>query len=119
MEKITDVQMYATIKELLADNAGVVAFCDKKLAQNEARNAKTKEKRALKKAETDTFTEAVYGVLGTEPMTVKAVVEALDMEGVTNQKVISRLSELARTDRIVKTSVVVDGKAKVAYTVAG
>lgn len=119
MEKITDTQMYTTIKELCVDNAEVVAFCDKKIAQIEAKNVKSKEKRALKKAETDTFTESVYGVLSTEPMTVAAVVDALGIEGLTNQKVISRLSDLARADRVVKTSVVVDGKIKVAYTIAG
>ena len=51
--KVTKAMRLAEIKELLADNADIVAFCDRELASIASKAAKAKERAAAKKNETD------------------------------------------------------------------
>ena len=112
------------IKNALADNADLVAFCDKEIAAIDHKADKARERAALKATEPDVLMDAVLGVLTDEPMTVADILAAVNVEGATAGKVANRASRLARDGKVVKTNVTVTGedggKARklVAYTLA-
>ncbi len=116
-DKMTKKDYFNMIAEAMADNADVVAFCNKEIAALDNRAAKAKERAAKKAAEGDALMEAIAGVLTNEPMTLAEIVEALGIEGVTPGKVTLRAGKLVEAGRAVKTEVAkAEGKGKlVAY----
>ncbi len=124
MEKMTRKDYFNMIANAMADNADVVAFCNKEIAAIENKAAKARERAAAKAAEPDILMDAVYGVLTDEPMTVADIVAAIGIDGATPGKVANRASRLARDGKVVKTNVSVTnedgGKARklVAYVLA-
>ena len=121
MEKMTKKEMYAYIAGQLAENAEVVAFCNKEIAALDARAVKAKERAAKKAAKSDELTEAIAAVLGEEAMTLAQIVEALGREDVTAAKVTPRAKKLVDAGRAEKTEVAkTEGRGKlVAYKLAG
>ena len=122
-KKMTKKDYFNMIKDAMADNADVVAFCEKEIAALDNKAVKAKERAAKKAAEGDALMEAIAAVLGNEPMTNADILEAID-EDVTVNKVAYRTNALVKAGRAVKTEVTVPaengGKARklVAYTVA-
>lgn len=119
MEKMTKKDYFNKIKTLVTD-ADVIDFCDKEIAALDARAAKAKERAAKKAAAGDALLDAIAAVLTDEAMTLTDIVDALDMDGVTVNKVSARGATLVDNGMAVKTEVVVagaDGKnhKRVAY----
>ena len=122
--KTTRKDYFNMIKDALADNAELVAFCDKEIAAIDHKADKARERAALKATEPDTLMDAVLNVLTDEPMTVADILAAVNEEGATAAKVANRASKLVRAGKAVKTSVTVTGedggraRKLVAYTLA-
>lgn len=120
--KITEREIYNSILNGTADQTVLCEFAERKLAQLDKRNASAAKRMAAKREAGNEITEAVYAVLGSEPMTRNQVVSAMDTD-LSVAKISSRLNTLVKAGRIQKTNIKVagaDGKAtnKVAYFVA-
>jgi len=121
MEKMTKKEMFAHIAQALANEAEVVDFCAKEIKALEARAEKAKERAAKKAQEADELTEAIYAVLGDEPMTLADIVDALGREDVSAAKVNPRARKLAEAGRVERVEVAkAEGRGKlVAYKLVG
>jgi hypothetical protein len=92
-----------------------VEFIDKQLETLEKRKAAAADRAEKKKAESDALTDEIYAVIGDELVTVDAIVDALDSEEVTRNKVTARLGKLVKAEMIVKEAVTIDGNKRMAY----
>lgn len=120
MTKITERDIFTAIREACEAGAVefeaeeitadvVIEFCDKKLAAL-ARKAETaKAKAAEKKAAGDALRERVFEVLGTEPMTIAEVTEAIGDEEVSTNKVAYRLNALVELGMAEKADAKIPG----------
>lgn len=121
-KKFTNKDMFITIKALLTGDdvddaapadAELIEWCDKQIEILDRKADKAREKAAEKKVAGDELQERIYSVLvdaGRE-MTADSILEALDTEGLTKQKIIARLSNLVKAGKVVKDEVRV-GEAK-------
>ena len=117
--KMTKVEILGMIKEACEDNEVIVEFCDKEIAALGAKAEKAKARAAAKKAEGDELRAIVASVLTTEPMIAENVLAAITgVEDLTKAKVIARLTQLVKAGEAVKTEVTVDGKKRMAYSLA-
>lgn len=117
--KMTKVEILGMIKEACEDNEVIVEFCDKEIAALGAKAEKAKARAAAKKAEGDELRGIVASVLTTEPMIAEDVLAAITgVEDLTKAKVIARLTQLVKAGDAVKTEVTVDGKKRMAYSLA-
>ena len=123
-KKMTKKDFYNMIKDAMADNADVVAFCEKEIAAIDHKAVKAKERAAAKAAEGDALMDAIAAVLTDEPMTNADILAAIADEEATVNKIAYRTNALAKAGRAVKTEVTVaaeeGGRARklVAYTAA-
>lgn len=108
---MTKKEMYNFIKTSMADNADVVAFCDKEIALLAKKAASAK--KAPKKP--DPHIDAIFGALTSEPQTIDAIAE---ITGLSNAKCTPRLNKLVEDGKVVKGSVKVDKSKKVTYALA-
>ena len=119
-KKITKIEVLGIIKEAMADNEVVVAYCDNEIAHLEAKAVKAKERAAEKRAAGDELYAAVIGCVGTDPVTADAVLGMLEGEDLTVAKVRARLSQGVANGVLAKETLKdANGKNKVHYTVAG
>lgn len=117
--KMTKVEILGMIKEACEDNEVIVEFCNKEIAALGAKAEKAKARAAAKKAEGDELRGIVASVLTTEPMIAEDVLAAITgVEDLTKAKVIARLTQLVKANEAVKTEVTVDGKKRMAYSLA-
>ena len=117
--KMTKVEILGMIKEACADNEVIVGFCEKEIAALGVKAEKAKARAAAKKAEGDELRAIVASVLTTEPMIAEDVLAAItDVEDLTKAKVQARLTQLVKAGDAVKTEVTVDGKKRMAYSLA-
>ena len=118
-DKMTKVEILGMIKEECADNNVITEYCDKEIAALGAKAEKAKARAAAKKAEGDELRATVASVLTTEPMIAEDVLAAItDVEDLTKAKVQARLTQLVKAGEAVKTEVTVDGKKRMAYSLA-
>lgn len=120
--KITEREIYNSIINGTADQAVLVEFANKKLAQLDKRNVTAKARAERKRVESNEVTEGIFGVLSAERMTREQVAEAFGGE-LSVAKVGARLNNLFKDGRVQKETIKVanaDGKMtnKVVYFVA-
>lgn len=120
--KITEREIYNSIINGTADQAVLVEFANKKLAQLDKRNVTAKARAERKRAESNEVTEGIFGVLSAERMTREQVAEAFGGE-LSVAKVGARLNTLFKDGRVQKETIKVantDGKMtnKVVYFIA-
>ena len=121
MEKMTKNQMFDLIKELCADNADVVAFCEAEQDKLAAKAEKAKIRAAEKRAAGDALYAEVCACVGDVPVTADTVYAEnfADVEDLSVAKIRSRLSQAVKNGVLVKETIKTeDGKAKVHYTKA-
>ena len=120
MEKMTKNEMFALIAELLSDNADVVAFCEAEQAKLAAKAAKAKERAAERKAAGDELYAEVVGCVTDELQTADAIYadNFADVEDLSIAKIRARLSQAVKNQVVVKETVKIEGKNKVAYKLA-
>ena len=112
-KKMTKKDFFNVIKDAMADNADVVAFCEKEIAALDHKAVKAKERAAKKAAEGDALMDAVYAAMEHELMTAAELVEKLGID-TTVGKVQYRANALVKEGKAVKGEVTVeaDGKTK-------
>lgn len=120
--KITEREIYTAMINGTIDAETLREFAEKKIAQLDKRNASAKVRAERKRAEGNEITEAVYAVLGNEPMTRDQVVSVMGTD-LSVAKIGARLNTLVKEGRVSKETIKVageDGKTKsaVAYFVA-
>ena len=96
----------------------VVEFCTKEQAAIERKNEKARERSAAKRAAGDALRERIEAVLGADPKTINEIMETLGDEDLTPSKIVSRLNQLVKAERVVKEHVSVDGRKLMAYRIA-
>lgn len=119
--KYTKVDALNEIKEAMADNANVVAYCDNELALIDKKNAKARERAAAKRAEGDELQAQVLAVITDAPQTRDDILAAMNDESgeLTVGKIQAKLNNLVEAGKIAKCKVKTeDGKQKTAYTIA-
>lgn len=107
MEKMTKREKFEAVIAI-ATEAGredLVEFAQAEIAALAAKAEKAKARRAEKAAEADPIYDAVEAVLGAEPMTIPAIVEAIAIEDATPNKVTARLTKLVKAGVAVKSEV--------------
>ena len=95
----------------------VLTLVAKERAALDHKNEKAKERAAEKRAAGDELRAAVKGVLGSEPMTINEIIETLGDESLTPAKVTARTRQLVANGEIEKTSVKINGRKLVAYSI--
>jgi hypothetical protein len=99
----TQKELLARIRIAMADDAEVVAYCDKKIAQL---SAKATSANSKKSAEDEKYFIAISEVLaGDKAMRATEILNALSsqFEGLTIQKVTSMLTKMVANGEVVKT----------------
>ena len=109
MTKMTKKDFYNVIKDAMADNADVVAFCDNEIALLEKKAAKAKATAAAKKAEGDALTDAVFAVLTDEVQSTADIAAQIDGPDVTVAKCSYRLTQLVKNQKAIKEEIVIPG----------
>lgn len=121
---MTKTEILEGIKNVIVEIEGTedyVAFLDKEIAANKAKQQKARERREEKKAAGDVLTDAVYEVIvnAAGAITPQEIADALvaDFEDVTKNKVTYRATQLIKEGKVFKTQVKdEDGHKAVAYT---
>ena len=132
MEKMTKAMYFEIIKDIVkglgteAFPEGVSAddvldFIDRQVALLDKRAAASKERAAKKRAASDELTELIYTMIfeADDYITADEIVEKIDDEEVTKNKVTARVSKLVKAGRVAKEQVKLeDGKKRMAYRIA-
>lgn len=132
MEKMTKAMYFEIIKDIVkglgaeAFPEGVSAddvldFIDRQVALLDKRAAASKERAAKKRAASDELTELIYTMIfeAEDFITADEIVEKIDDEEVTKNKVTARVSKLVKAGRVAKEQVKLeDGKKRMAYRIA-
>ena len=130
MEKMTKAMYFEIIKdivkglseEVFPEGVGandVLDFIDRQVELLDKRAAASKARAAKKKAESDELTEAIYEIIaeaGEDFIGVDDIVDAINDEEVTRNKVTARVGKLVKTGRVEKEQMKFeDGKKRMAY----
>lgn len=105
---MTKKEMYGFIKSAMADNADVVAFCDKEIAllAKKAMSAKKAPKKP------DTLMDTIYDVLTSDHQLIDDIAAKA---GISNAKAIYRLNKLVADGRAIQGTTKVDKSTKKTY----
>jgi hypothetical protein len=112
MEKMTKKDYFAKIKELLANETEIVAFCDHELELLAKKNASRGETKTQK--ENAILNEQILDILATldEAKTVTELINETEIGNITfgkdnkamsNQKLSRLLNDLAKANKVVRT----------------
>lgn len=132
MEKMTKAMYFEVIRGIIeglgaeafpegVDADDVLDFIDRQVALLDKRAAASKERAAKKRAASDELTELIYTMIfeADDYITADEIVEKIDDEEVTKNKVTARVSKLVKAGRVVKEQVKLeDGKKRMAYRIA-
>lgn len=125
MVKKTKAMYFAELREMVMTavedeerRAELVEFIDKQIEALDKRKDAAAKRAEKKKAESDVLTEEILGQIGAELVTVDEIVVAMGDADVTRNKVTARLGKLVKAGLIVKESVKVEGKKRMAYRLA-
>ena len=113
--KITKREMYEAIitmvngGEMKYDAEAFVEFCENEIALLDKKAEKAKERAAVKRAEGDELTDAVYAVLGEDFEPIADIAARVEGADVTVSKVTYRLGQLVKAGKAEKQELVIDG----------
>ncbi len=112
-EELREVILNTAMEQETQDE--LLDFIDKQVETLEKRKLAAAERAAKKRSESDALTEAIYGFLGADLVTVDEIVAAFNDEEITRNKVTARLGKLVKAGTVVKEAVKVDGNKRMAY----
>ena len=110
-EKITERDVYTAILNGTIAKDVLYNFAEKKLGQINHRNAKAKERAAIKRADGDDLMEKIYAYVTPEPQSCEDIFNKMVAEGhdTTIGKVGYRLTALYNAGRIDKATATIPG----------
>lgn len=118
-KKLSKLDRFAQIKDILSgldfeDKDEVLAFIDNEVRLIVNKREKSKENAAKKKEEGDALRQTILDILPTDRhVIIDEIVTMLDMDGVTRQKVSSRLGQLAKLGLVTKETVTTEDKRRI------
>ena len=120
---MTKREVYEVIGNVFANienenKADVLEFIEKEIAALDRKNAKAKERAAMKKEEGDALRGAIENLLTDEPKTVNDILAEIGDETLTPAKVVSRVSQLVRAEKAAKEIIKVENRKLTAYVKA-
>jgi len=101
-----------------AECEDMLAFIDNEMELLEKRKASAAKRAEKKKQESDALTDRIYALLDEDLITVDEILEELDDEEVTRNKVTARLGKLVKAGKVEKETIKVDGNRRMAYCLA-
>ena len=105
-KKITKKEMFAQIREVVADNADMVAFIDHEIELLSKKSGS--KKPTANQIANEGLKDTILTVLNTEGMTASEVLaSSTEFEGMSNQKISALLNQMVKDGKIAK---VVDKK---------
>lgn len=113
MKKITNKDRFTAIiaalkgDEITVPTEDLVEFCQKQIDALDRKSVKAKEKAQERKDASDALTDAIYEILGAEPMVLNDICAMIDDDDITPAKVSTRCSKLAKAGLVVKSEVVI------------
>lgn len=118
MEKMTKVEYFAMVREIVAGVEGtedLVQFIDHEVELIQAKAGKAKARAAQKKSEGDALREAVYAVITEDAQTIDDIVAQIEGEEITKAKVTARLTQLVNAGLVTKEAAKVDTRKVMTY----
>lgn len=106
---MTKREKYVAIMEGTLDHDAIVEFCEAEIAALDKKAAKSRERAAIKRAETDELKSVVADLLTDELQTRDAIAAMIEGEDVTVGKIGSRLTALCNEGVAVKEKIQVEG----------
>lgn len=124
--KKTKVMYFTELKDMVMEAEGItdelkdelVDFIDKQVETIEKRKVAAAARAEKKKAEADALTDEIFALMTEDFMTADEIVDMLDDETITRNKVTARLAKLIKAEKVVKETIKIDGKRKMAYKLA-
>lgn len=104
-------EVFATVDR--ADRDEILEFVAKEKAALDRKNTAAKKRAAEKRAAGDELRGRIEAVIGTEPITVNGIIDALGEEGLTPAKVTARTRQLYAAGIISKEQVKTEDGRKV------
>lgn len=103
---MTKRENYNAIREIVIDNADLVAFIDHELELLDKKNSAPRKPTA-KQMDNENYKSMILGYLTTEPKTITEIMAEVFNDTLTNQRVTSLVSALAKDGKVVR---VVEGR---------
>ena len=124
--KKTKVMYFTELKDMVMEAEEItdelkdelVDFIDKQVETIEKRKVAAAARAEKKKAEADALTDEIFALMTEDFMTADEIVDMLDDETITRNKVTARLAKLIKAEKVVKETIKIDGKRKMAYKLA-
>lgn len=119
--KVTKVERFEAIKELVKDNPEYVAFLDAEIARLANRAGKVAEKRAEKNAEkADAYEAAIAKALeaADREITLAELVAGVEIEGATPGRVAYYAGKLVNAGKVARDKAKVDDRKITVYKLA-
>lgn len=118
--KRTEMEQLQILKSIVENSENearneLIESLEKKMAALDRRKAAAKARAEQKKAESDALTDKIFACMTDEAQTVENILESLDVEDVTRNKITSRLGKLIKAGLVTKQIVKIDGNRKMAY----
>lgn len=101
---MTKREMFTAIKEKVQDNAEMVAFLEHEI-ELVSRKRTGSSKPTKRQTENEGIKARILEIMSDEGMTAGEVVAALDIEGMTNQRVSALLRQLVLAEQVRKETV--------------
>ena len=124
--KKTKVMYFTELRDMVMEAEGItdelkdelVDFIDKQVETIEKRKVAAAARAEKKRAEADALTDEIFALMTEDFMTADEIVDMLDDETITRNKVTARLAKLIKAEKVVKETIKIDGKRKMAYKLA-
>ena len=124
--KKTKVMYFAELKDMVMEAEEItdelkdelVDFIDKQVETIEKRKVAAAARAEKKRAEADALTDEIFALMTEDFMTADEIVDMLDDETITRNKVTARLAKLIKAEKVVKETIKIDGKRRMAYKLA-
>ncbi len=120
-KKITKREYFEMLKEIVTESDNeykgeLIYFIESQIASIDNKAVKAKERAAAKKVAGDELRETVKSVLTNEFQTADEITAKVDVEDISKNKVIARLTQLVNLGEVEKTDVKDEsGKTRKAY----
>ena len=118
--KMTKMERFQALKTFVENSTSemkneFIELIDGEIEAIERRKAAAKVRAEQKKAESDALTDAIYACMTDDAQTVEDILENVDFEDVTRNKITARIGKLIKAGLVMKQTIKVDGSRKMAY----
>ena len=124
VSKKTKVQLFNQLKNIVSKQSNLTeeekeeffSFINTEIQHIKHKRVLLKKDREKKKVEGEEFSDIVYDMLTSEPMTADDILEELNDESFSRQKIYARLSKYVQRGLVIKHILKINGNKRIAYT---